>query len=101
MLSRAKINKYGKVISKQSQVQMCNGLKSQAEIHENVARKTPKSMNDQVYSGFGMDLCTWREFQIFKTAERKWTISTFVDYFIVITLDRVPEDINGTLVLDN
>lgn len=35
---------------------------------------------------YHMDLYTWREVQVLKTTESKWTIFTFMDYFIVTTI---------------
>lgn len=52
---------------------------------------------------YHMDLYTWREVQVFKTTESKWTIFIFTDYFIVTTLFRQGSRgyIDGTLILGN
>lgn len=81
---------------------MYYGLKSQTEINERQIRKIPGQWTAKYIVVYGMDLDAWKEFQIFETTESKWTICTFMDYFIVMTyLHRSPDNINGTLVLGN
>lgn len=84
-ISRAKTNKYREVISKQSQVQMYNGLKNRAEIHDKVVRNIPRSMNDQVYSGFWYGAVFSEGLLDYILQKVVWTVSSFMDNFIVMS----------------
>lgn len=77
MVSRARVNKYGEVISTWGQVQVCNALKSQTETHGEVVRKIPRSMNDSVYSGLRCGVVRWERVQVINATGSKWVILSY------------------------
>lgn len=79
MIPRAKIEKYREIISHRIKFKYIMVWKAKQRATR-LVRRIPKSMTNCILF-FCMDLWSWRDFQIFKMSENKWTVSTFHGLF--------------------